>query len=65
MFFEAGTIVGGLALGGVGELFGKRAGFLGGAVLCAVGLVVLWRRVANPRDEHVPLTATFIPVAGD
>jgi MFS family permease len=65
MFFEAGTIVGGLALGGVGELFGKRAGFLGGAVLCAVGLVVLWSRVASPRDEHVPLAATFIPVAGD
>ena len=32
MFFEIGTIVGGVALGAVGEIFTKRAGFLGGAV---------------------------------
>ncbi|HEY3485563.1 MAG TPA: MFS transporter, partial [Ilumatobacteraceae bacterium] len=30
MFFEAGSIIGGLALGGIGEVFGKRGAFLGG-----------------------------------
>jgi MFS family permease len=43
MFFEVGTIVGGVALGGIGEIFSKRAGFLGGAVIAAFGLVVLWQ----------------------
>ena len=48
MFFELGSVVGGLALGGVGEMFGKRTGFAGGIVCCAVGLVVLWTRVVVP-----------------
>ena len=34
MFFELGSVVGGLALGGVGEIFGKRTGFAGGIVCC-------------------------------
>jgi MFS family permease len=45
MFFEIGTIVGGVALGAVGEIFTKRAGFLGGAIVAALGLVLLWNRV--------------------
>jgi MFS family permease len=45
MFFEVGTIVGGVALGAVGEIFTKQAGFLGGAIISALGLVVLWNRV--------------------
>ena len=44
-FFEAGTIVGGVALGAVGEVFSKRAGFVGGAAIAAVGLVLLWQFV--------------------
>jgi MFS family permease len=48
MFFEVGSVVGGLALGGVGEMFGKRTGFAGGIVCCALGLFVLWTRVAVP-----------------
>lgn len=43
MFFEIGTTVGGLALGGLGDLFGKRVGFLGGAVIAAGGLILLRR----------------------
>jgi MFS family permease len=65
MFFEIGTIAGALSLGLVGEVLGKRGGFAGGAVLSAAGLAVLWRRVASPRDVHVPTAAPFIPVAGD
>ena len=45
LFFEAGTIVGGVVLGAVGEIFSKRAGFLGGAIAALVGLVVLWQFV--------------------
>ncbi len=43
MFFEIGTVVGAIVLGTVAELTSKRGGFLGGAVICAMGLVVLWR----------------------
>jgi MFS family permease len=52
MFFEIGTIVGGVALGAVGEIFTKRAGFLGGAIVAALGLVLLWNRVEA--SEPVP-----------
>lgn len=45
MFFELGTVVGGVLLGGVGEIFNKRAGFFGGAVIAMIGLVLLWRTV--------------------
>lgn len=43
MFFEIGTIVGGVALGALGELFTKQAAFLGGAVVAVFGLVALWQ----------------------
>ena len=53
LFFEAGTVVGGVVLGAVGEIYSKRAGFLGGAIAAFVGLVVLWQFVvAAPRDGH-------------
>jgi len=47
MFFEIGSIVGGVLLGALGEAFTKRAGFLGGAVIAGLGLVALWNRVAD------------------
>lgn len=53
MFFEIGTIVGGVALGALGEVFTKRAGFLGGAAVAMLGLVALWR-IFGPADERVP-----------
>ncbi len=70
MFFEVGTIVGGLALGGVGELLGKRVGFLGGSVVCLIGLSVLLLRVVPKHVEQtVPHSAArpaqLSPVAGD
>ena len=45
MFFEVGSVVGGVALGALGEIFAKRAGFLGGAVIAAAGIVVMRRLV--------------------
>jgi MFS family permease len=43
MFFEIGSMFGGLVLGLVAELTSKRGGFLGGAISCMIGLWVLWR----------------------
>ncbi len=50
MFFEVGSVVGGVALGALGEIFTKRAGFLGGAVIALLGLGVLWRFVVESSD---------------
>jgi len=46
MFFEVGTILGGVVLGAVGEIASKRAGFLGGGVAALVGIAVLWQLVS-------------------
>jgi MFS family permease len=50
MFFEIGTATGALLLGTLADLTTKRTAFLGGAVFCVVGLVVLWK-VAVPRSR--------------
>jgi len=54
MFFEVGTIVGGVVLGAVGQIFTKQAGFIGGAIIALLGLVVLWNFlvVAPSPGEH-------------
>lgn len=54
MFFELGGVLGGLALGGIGQVFGKRVIFLAAAVFAVSGLaLVAWhaRRTQNPRHE--------------
>jgi predicted MFS family arabinose efflux permease len=51
MFFEIGSVVGGVALGAVGELFNKRAGFFGGAVIAVLGLAALWAMVVDSSDR--------------
>ena len=64
MFFEIGSVVGGVVLGAVGQLFSKRAGFLGGAVIAALGLIALWQTVvdsgarsgADEVDAHEPVS---------
>ena len=59
MFFEAGTAVGGLALGALADEFGKRAGFAAAACLCVVGAWVLRAVVipASSRDRREPMPA--------
>jgi MFS family permease len=65
MFFEIGTVTGGVLLGLVAEIASKRAAFGAAVAVCAFGLWVLRTRVA-PRDEPVPVVApVLIPVAGD
>ncbi|MDJ0769959.1 MAG: MFS transporter [Ilumatobacter sp.] len=57
MFFEVGSVAGGLVLGAVGQVFSKQAGFFGGAVATVIGLVVLWRFVVATPTEPEPATA--------
>jgi hypothetical protein len=68
MFFEIGTVSGGLAFGLVAQAFGKRASFGAAVGLCLIGLWLLRTRVAPA--ERLPAVApvvrpTFVPVAGD
>jgi MFS family permease len=49
-FFEIGGITGGLLLGTIAELNGKRAGFAGAALIALVGIAVLWTQL--PRADR-------------
>jgi MFS family permease len=62
MFFEVGTVVGGLLLGSVARIGGERGAFAGGAVLAASGLWVLHQRllpVARERRVSVAAPPSF------
>ena len=61
MFFEVGNIVGGLSLGIVAELAGKRSGFAGGVVMALIGLVIVWTRL--PGRNPVPAEPPTVPSA--
>jgi predicted MFS family arabinose efflux permease len=50
MFFEIGTATGAVLFGIMADLTSKQTAFLGGAVYCLIGLVVLWK-VAVPRSR--------------
>lgn len=63
MFFEIGSVVGGVVLGAVGELFDKRAGFFGGAVIALLGLIALWRTVEASGTSAVAELRTPDPVS--
>ncbi len=69
MFFEVGSVFGGLFIGAFAQLVGKQSGFFGGVVCCVVGLYLLRFKLvpagspdAGPALQHV---APFTPVAGD
>jgi MFS family permease len=69
MFFEAGTAVGGLALGALADVFGKRSGFAAAVGLCLVGLWLL-RVVVIPastrrRREPVRSVASLAAASSD
>jgi MFS family permease len=70
MFFEVGSVAGGLMLGAFAEVVGKQAGFLGGVMFCVLGLYLLRFRLvpAGSPDAgpvHTPARTTYVPVAGD
>jgi len=68
MFFDLGTMAGGLALGSVADVFGKRSAFAGGVLVALAGLWLLRTRVApatSPQRAITRETPIFVPVAGD
>jgi MFS family permease len=68
MFFEVGSVVGGLLIGGFAEAVGKRLGFAGGAAFCLIGLYLLRVRLVpagSPDSGPTVARAAYTPVAGD
>ncbi|HSM65335.1 MAG TPA: MFS transporter [Ilumatobacteraceae bacterium] len=70
MFFEVGSVAGGLLIGAFAEVVGKQLGFLGGVMFCALGLYLLrFRLVPVGSPDAGPArrapTAAYTPVAGD
>ena len=55
MFFELGGVFGGLALGGVGQFFGKRAIFWAAALFALSGLVLVAWHARRSRSESQPI----------
>ncbi len=51
MFFEVGSVAGGLALGPVANFFGYRAVFVTGGLLALADLALLWVVVLVPRQN--------------
>lgn len=60
MFFEVGTIAGGVVLGAVGQAFDKQAAFAGGAVFALTGVLVLRQFVVPAPKVPVPHEAALI-----
>jgi MFS family permease len=69
MFFEVGSVFGGLFIGGFAQAVGKQTGFLGGVVCCIVGLYLLRFRLvpAGSPDSGPALHAVgpYPVVSGD
>jgi MFS family permease len=68
MFFEVGSVFGGLFIGGFAQVVGKQTGFLGGVVCCVIGLYLLRFRLVpagSPDAGPSAHRATYIAVAGD
>jgi MFS family permease len=70
MFFEVGSVFGGLAVGAFAQIVGKQTGFFGGVLCCLVGLWLLRVKLvpAGAPDAgpvHERPDADISPVAGD
>jgi MFS family permease len=70
MFFEVGSVAGGLLIGGFAEIVGKQLGFLGGVMFCVIGLYLLRFRLVPAGSPDAGPTyhrndEAFVPVAGD
>jgi len=70
MFFEVGSVAGGLLIGAFAQVVGKQYGFLGGVMFCVLGLYLLrYRLVPAGSPDAGPTTVdhatVYVPVAGD
>jgi MFS family permease len=57
MFFEVGTVAGGLILGTIARFTGEQGAFAGGAVMAMTGIWVLRRRLLPVAHLRRPLVA--------
>jgi MFS family permease len=69
MFFEVGSVFGGLFIGGFAQVVGKQTGFFGGVACCFIGLYLLRFKLvpAGSPDSGPTLqnVTAYSPVAGD
>jgi len=69
MFFEVGSVFGGLFIGGFAQVVGKQTGFFGGVVCCVIGLYVLrFKLVPAGSPDAGPsyrTATTHTPIAAD
>jgi MFS family permease len=67
MFFEVGSVAGGILIGGLAQVVGKQLGFLGGVAFCLLGLYLLRFRLvpAGSPDAgpvHMVSAVSYAPV---
>lgn len=68
MFFEVGSVFGGLVIGSFAQIVGKQVGFYGGVACCILGLFLLRFKlvpVGSPDAGPTAVRTTYAPVAGD
>jgi MFS family permease len=68
MFFEVGSVFGGLVIGSFAQIVGKQIGFFGGVACCIVGLFLLRFKLVPPGSPDAGPTAVrpaYAPVVGD
>ena len=70
MFFEVGSVAGGLLIGAFAQAVGKQTGFLGGVFFCVVGLYLLRFKLVPAGSPDAGPTSrgtwtTFAPVGGE
>ncbi len=64
MFFEVGSVFGGLFIGGFAQAVGKQTGFFGGVMCCVIGLYLLrFKLVPAGSPEAGPTRTTTVPYA--
>jgi MFS family permease len=69
MFFEVGSVFGGLFIGAFAQAVGKQTGFFGGVMCCLVGLYLLRFKLVPAGSPDAGPTRTpgmsYTPVTGD
>jgi MFS family permease len=68
MFFEVGSVFGGLVIGSFAQIVGKQIGFYGGVACCIVGLFLLRFKLVpagSPDAGPTRVRSAYAPVAGD
>lgn len=65
MFFEVGGVFGGLGLGVIGQIWGKRSIFVVAAVFTVAGLFLLLNQMRAKQTRTLESATTATPVGVD